>query len=132
MKRKKYLFIITGIILVVTAAIAIFCGSHKQRLEMPAEKVLIKKYETLNEYMASINRSCQIDNDCVIKDVRNCCGAYPQCVNARAQVDLDFVRQACEKEGVAGVCGYPAIDSCKCVNSKCQGVLKNDASQFPQ
>ena len=81
-------------------------------------------YATLNEYENSINYSCNVDSDCEIKDVHNCCGAYPVCTNSNAKTDPDFVRKACDKEDVANVCGFDSVDSCKCVNNKCQGYLK--------
>ena len=81
-------------------------------------------YTTLGEYENSINYSCNVDSDCEIKDVRNCCGVYPVCTNSNAKTDPDFVDKACEKEGISSVCGFDSIDSCKCVNKKCQGYLK--------
>lgn len=80
-----------------------------------------KTYTTLSEYETSIDYSCETDSDCAIKDVSNCCGYYPKCVNVNAKTNPEFVKQACAKEGIAGVCGFPSISSCKCVNKKCQG-----------
>lgn len=81
-------------------------------------------YTTIGEYENSINYSCNIDSDCEIKDVHNCCGAYPVCTNSNAKTDPGFVEKACEKEGISSICGFDSIDSCKCVNKKCQGYLK--------
>ncbi len=74
----------------------------------------------LSSYEASIDRSCQTDADCTVKDVHNCCGYYPACVNKDAKTDPALVQQLCAKEGMAGVCGFPAISSCGCVAHACQ------------
>ena len=81
-------------------------------------------YTTLEEYNNSIDYSCVENSDCVIKDVGNCCGAYPECVNKNTITDLDFVNRACAEESLDSVCGFPSIDSCRCVNSVCEGFLE--------
>lgn len=83
--------------------------------------VYAKGYSSLQEYENSINYTCQIDSDCVIKDIRNCCGYRPKCTNNNAVVNATFVKDICEREGLAGVCGFPAIDFCKCEDNKCVG-----------
>ncbi len=75
---------------------------------------------TLEEYDASINYSCNIDSDCTIKDVHNCCGYYPSCTNKDALVNATLVSNLCQEEGLSGVCGFPSINSCKCINNKCE------------
>lgn len=74
---------------------------------------------SLSAYEANINRSCQIDADCTVKDVHNCCGYFPACVNRDAQTDPGLVRRLCEQEQMAGICGFPEITACRCVNSVC-------------
>ncbi len=80
----------------------------------------------LDEYYLNIDYSCNTDFDCAIKDVHNCCGYYPKCVNKDAKVDPNYVRKACAVEGISSVCGYPSIDSCRCVQNKCEGFLKEE------
>ncbi|VUC29347.1 unnamed protein product [Clonostachys rosea] len=53
--------------------------------------------------------ACIEDSDCVIRNVGNCCGYYPMCANADAELP-----DPCPEPGMFGVCGFPAIDSCKC------------------
>ncbi len=77
--------------------------------------------ETLDEYYASIDYSCQTDADCEIKDVHNCCGYYPECVNADARTDADLVGELCQNEGMASICGFPSIDACRCSEGRCEG-----------
>ncbi|HEY6880836.1 MAG TPA: hypothetical protein VI299_22585 [Polyangiales bacterium] len=57
--------------------------------------------------------ACQTGNDCTVRDVGSCCGYYPRCANVNAV----FVRPVCN--GTAGVCGFPVIDSCACVQGTC-------------
>jgi hypothetical protein len=85
-----------------------------------------KKGEILNlrDYENSIDYSCNQDIDCKIKDVHNCCGYYPKCVNENVIVNSDFVKEACEKEGLVSVCGYPTVNYCVCEQSRC--VSKSD------
>ena len=63
--------------------------------------------------------SCQMDADCSIKNVGNCCGAYPRCADKDFESDLDAVRRCCAGNGVGGACGFPDIDECKCVDNSC-------------
>jgi len=61
--------------------------------------------------------ACQTNNDCTIRDVGNCCGYYPRCANANAI----FTPPSCSG-GQAGVCGFPAIDSCTCRQNVCRSL----------
>lgn len=76
--------------------------------------------QTLDQYYASLDTSCQSDADCVVKDVHNCCGYYPQCVNRNAQTDPELVNRLCTSEERASICGFEEIESCLCVQNKCQ------------
>lgn len=67
-----------------------------------------------------IDRSCRSDNDCAIKDVGNCCGAMPACVNVNSPTDPQGVQDACAKSGRMGVCGFREIESCQCVQGQCK------------
>ncbi|MET0328856.1 MAG: hypothetical protein ABW163_08825 [Luteimonas sp.] len=66
------------------------------------------------------DRSCSVDADCAVKNVGSCCGYQPACVNANAQVDPQAVQADCAARGVAGVCGFVEIQSCACVNARCE------------
>ncbi len=66
-----------------------------------------------------VNRSCKTDADCTVKDVGNCCGYYPACVNINAKTDPKAVQAQCAKSGMASVCGFPEISDCKCVKGQC-------------
>lgn len=77
---------------------------------------------TLNEYYSSIDYTCKQDNDCAVKDVHNCCGFYPQCVNRRARTNPNLVELLCTKEGAASVCGFRDVKTCECVQGRCRAV----------
>jgi hypothetical protein len=66
-----------------------------------------------------VDRSCRIDADCVVKDVGNCCGAMPACVNRDSPTDPAGVRAACSAQARASVCGFNEITSCQCVRGTC-------------
>lgn len=68
-----------------------------------------------------IDRSCSSDAQCTVKDVGNCCGYYPACVNVDSPTDPEGVKAQCAKSGMASVCGFPAITSCQCVAGECKG-----------
>lgn len=61
-----------------------------------------------------IDYSCGADSDCVIKNVGNCCGYYPKCVNK------DFTPGPACPDGGMGVCGFPTIDYCRCEAGQCK------------
>jgi hypothetical protein len=54
--------------------------------------------------------------DCEIKDVRNCCGYYPRCVNVNSPLPVP------QCDGVSSVCGWPDISHCECVENTCRSM----------
>jgi len=66
--------------------------------------------------------SCNSDQDCQIKNVGNCCGYFPECVNKGYEPNLTKVQQECFEEGIASVCGFPEISGCECVNNTCKNI----------
>ena len=69
--------------------------------------------------MREPREDCRIAADCEVKNVGNCCGYYPACVNKDAKTDPDGVQAACNKQGMASICGFPEIKSCECVENRC-------------
>lgn len=67
-----------------------------------------------------IDTSCSRDADCVVKDVGNCCGYYPACVNVNSPTDPAAVQAQCAREGTMSICGFPSISGCQCVAGQCQ------------
>lgn len=69
-----------------------------------------------------LDTSCRIDSDCEVKNVGNCCGYFPACVNREARPDPDAVMARCADTGMASVCGFRDIQSCSCVQNRCEAV----------
>ena len=68
------------------------------------------------------DRSCKRDSDCAVKDVGNCCGAFPICVNKDASTDPAAVRAKCAKDGMASICGFQEVSGCQCVKGRCENL----------
>jgi len=64
--------------------------------------------------------SCRVAADCEVKNVGNCCGYFPACVNKDAKVDPEAVRAECERTGTSSVCGFREIQACECVQGQCR------------
>lgn len=84
----------------------------------------------LKEYQKSIDYSCSNDDECVIKDVHNCCGYYPECVNLKTEVRTDLVNSFCEKESLTSVCGFESISGCKCVSGRCESFYDENIGEI--
>lgn len=69
---------------------------------------------------AGLRFDCQADADCAVMDVGNCCGHYPACVNVGSTPDPEAVARECGERGMAGICGFPVIESCACVANRCE------------
>ena len=66
--------------------------------------------------------SCKVADDCAVKNVGNCCGYFPACVNKDSAVDPDAVRAECERTGTSSVCGFQDIQACDCAQGQCRAV----------
>ncbi len=67
-----------------------------------------------------VDLSCKSNADCTVKNVGNCCGAYPACVNVNSRTDPEGVKAQCAASGMASVCGFAEINGCQCVQGQCQ------------
>ena len=70
----------------------------------------------------TVDYSCTTDAQCTVKDVGNCCGYYPACVNVDSPTFPEQVKAACAESGMAGICGFPSISACQCVEGRCESV----------
>ncbi len=70
--------------------------------------------------------TCRTAADCVVKDVGNCCGYFPACVHRDQPVDPAAVKAQCARDGRAGICGFPEISSCVCVEGQCMASPAQD------
>ena len=67
-----------------------------------------------------VDSRCKTDADCTVKNVGNCCGYYPACVNVNSPTDPEGVQAQCAKSDMASVCGFAEISGCRCVQGQCQ------------
>ncbi|HEY0502668.1 MAG TPA: hypothetical protein VGD42_04150 [Lysobacter sp.] len=67
-----------------------------------------------------IDRSCRGDADCTVKNVGNCCGALPACVNVASPTDPEGVQRECARSGRMSVCGFKPVEGCQCVQGQCK------------
>ena len=70
----------------------------------------------------TVDYSCTTDADCAIKDVGNCCGSYPACVNTDSPTFPEQVKAQCAESRMSSVCGFPVLTGCQCVENRCEGV----------
>ncbi len=110
MTRIREVVLVVGVALLVAA-----CGGASQPTQSVSDPALSSPFPP-------VDVSCQSATDCVIKDVGNCCGYYPRCVNAAFPADPAGVRRICEEQGLASVCGFPTITACDCVQGACVGL----------
>jgi hypothetical protein len=75
----------------------------------------------------AVDYRCTADTDCEVKNVGNCCGYYPACVNRASPTFPDRVKAECTKKGMMGVCGFPELAGCSCVEGRCTDVPKGEA-----
>ncbi len=75
-----------------------------------------------------VDDSCTTDADCAVKNVGNCCGYYPACVNKNSPTFPEQVKAECAKNDMQSVCGFRDIASCQCVDGRCSAL---DAGEGP-
>lgn len=63
--------------------------------------------------------TCKTSTDCAVKNVGNCCGAMPACVNKDSPTDPAAVQAQCNAKGMMGICGFKEISACQCDNGQC-------------
>ena len=74
----------------------------------------------------AVDFSCKTNADCAVKDVGNCCGAMPACVNKDSPTDPAAVQARCQAKGMAGICGFREIPACQCSNGKCMAATSQN------
>lgn len=75
-----------------------------------------------------VDYGCTTSADCAVKNVGNCCGAQPACVNKDSPTDPAAVQAQCKASGMMGVCGFQDISACQCVSGRC--AADNSASSM--
>lgn len=87
---------------------------HGSGLRPTREVELDASVELTNDAGGPSPYACTQRSDCELKNVRNCCGYYPRCVNVNTVIP----------DGGCGllntvVCGFPSVDECDCRANKC-------------
>lgn len=88
----------------------------------PGELATPPDAPALTPESATVDYSCKTDADCAVKDVGNCCGYYPACVNTNSATFPDKVKADCAREGRMAVCGFREVRGCECVEGRCEDV----------
>jgi len=124
MSKRAQLLIIVTIAIVLIASIILKISLSNSTPNPTQDKIPLEELEpqTLQEYSESIDYSCTTNEDCEIKDVHNCCGYFPKCTNQYAHTNPSLVQELCQQERLGGVCGFPSITACECIENKCEGV----------
>lgn len=65
---------------------------------------------------------CEKDSDCSVKDVHNCCGYYPRCVNIAYPPNITAVEEECRQKQQMSICGFPDVTGCRCVENECKSL----------
>lgn len=68
----------------------------------------------------TVDYTCTTSADCAVKNVGNCCGAMPACVNKDSPTDPQGVQAQCAASGRMGVCGFADVTACQCVSGRCE------------
>ena len=89
--------------------------------EVPAPSVPTAKAGDAGD----VDFSCTTDAECTVKNVGNCCGYYPACVNVDSPTFPERVQAQCEKQGMSSICGFPVIDTCMCKAGRCEAGPQN-------
>lgn len=74
-----------------------------------------------------LDASCRVDSDCAVRNVGNCCGYFPACLNKDAKPDPAAVQAGCAASGMTSVCGFREIQACACVANACQPAASDGA-----
>lgn len=67
-----------------------------------------------------VDTGCRTNTDCAVKNVGNCCGYAPACVNVNSPTDPQGVQAECARSGRMSVCGFREISACQCVKGQCE------------
>ncbi|PKM03923.1 MAG: hypothetical protein CVV17_04085 [Gammaproteobacteria bacterium HGW-Gammaproteobacteria-7] len=68
----------------------------------------------------AVDYSCRTSADCAVKNVGNCCGYYPACVNVDSPTYPEKVMEQCQRDGQMSICGFREITACVCVAGRCE------------
>ena len=114
--RRLRLALIMLSLLVLAACAAAPAGGSGQSAQSPASP----PGSAAVPAKVKIDSTCRSDADCTVKNVGNCCGEFPACVNVNSPTDPAGVQAECARTGRMSVCGFRQIQGCQCVQGQCQ------------
>lgn len=91
---------------------------------VPAAPAVVESAPSRLPDPPALNIRCQTDADCTVKNVGNCCGFLPACVNKASPTAPDLVLARCAGSGEEPICDHPMIYACLCE----QGICRADPS----
>ena len=94
-------------------------SSHGTRARAPEPAPKERQAEPA-QTPVKVDFSCRTDADCAVKNVGNCCGAKPACVNADSPTDPEGVKAECARKGMMSMCGFKPVEGCQCVQGQCK------------
>lgn len=115
--RRLHLVLITLSLLVLAACAAAPAGGSGQLAQTPVSPPASVPALPAK---VKIDSTCRSDADCTVKNVGNCCGEFPACVNVDSPTDPAGVQAECARTGRMSVCGFRQIRGCQCVQGQCQ------------
>ena len=111
MKTRKYFECLAlPLLLMLLAACSSSCSTGTAQPPPPG---------TDKPALGQIDTRCRSNADCAVKNVGNCCGAMPACVNRDSPTDPQAVQAQCQAKGMMGLCGFREISACQCDNGQC-------------
>jgi hypothetical protein len=69
-----------------------------------------------------VDYGCAVAQDCAVKNIGNCCGYFPACVNKDSPTFPEQVKADCAAQGLSSICGFQEIASCDCVEGRCAAI----------
>ena len=109
-----------ALLIILFYSIVAGCTAQKTPETVKTPTVDQEARTTLGDYYNNLDYSCKTNDDCAVKDVGNCCGYYPKCLNKKQQTSPEIVRETCKNQKLASICGFSDIKECGCRNNRCE------------
>lgn len=109
---------VLGLLLSLGLAACMASPAQPPTAAVPSEPA---PHDSRSPQVGTVDYTCTTDADCRIKDIGNCCGYYPACVNADSPTFPEQVKADCAARGLSGICGFPELSGCQCIEGRCEG-----------
>jgi len=105
--------LLTALLLLALTACAASSENHRAPAADAAASIATD-IAARSDAIGIVDDSCRADTDCAVKNVGDCCGYYPACVNKDSPTFPAQVQAQCQREGRMAVCGFREISACTC------------------